>query len=257
MNKSISRRGFVDPDGSRWISVTEAVVRYRCDPDKLRLLVLEGEVEHRCISIDGRAVHFVEDTKILLRLSNDDGASWFRDFFNIGVGAVSGAVANQFVDDWFDEEGLPPDQVASVLARVATKEFLPGCKPWPAFGRFFDPGLQKVAEIHSVGADLEYFFSFRRADHFSKADFLAYSRFKKSFHVFSETVSRMGLQRWAQPCRNPACSGSHYLLSIDYFTHDLPGYFDERGAPVPDQVFVVDFMRFVGVAPSTSLEHHV
>lgn len=71
----ISKSGGTDSEGVRWISVTQAVLKYKCDPDKLRLLVTQGEIGHRCISFDGRAIHFVEDTKILWRLSNDDGTS--------------------------------------------------------------------------------------------------------------------------------------------------------------------------------------
>lgn len=251
MNNEISRKGFKDADGTRWISITEAVVRYRCDPDKLKLLVSQGELNHRCISVEGRATHFVEDAKFLVRLKNDDGASWARDFVNIGVAAVSGAVATEYVGDWFDEESLPQDQVASVLAELVNRELLANCIPWPNFGKLFDPGQNRIVEIHSLGADLDYFLANGRSEHFSKADFLAYARFKKSFHVYADTVSMMGLQAWSQPCKNPACSGQHYLLDTNFLLQHIPDYTDGQGTPLPDYAFAMDFVKYVGVAPTS------
>lgn len=157
------------------------------------------------------------------------------------MAAGSGAIASEFVGEWFDEDSFSANQVASALARHVTTELLAKYEPYPSMGRLFDPSLRQVTKIVSVGADLEYVFSRGRGDRFSTAGFLGYSRLKNAFHVFADGVSRMALHRWVQPCNNPACKEKHFLLSNEFLTQECPQLIGTDGTILTDEAFVVDF----------------
>lgn len=81
---------------TKWISVSDAVIKYGVDLEKLELLVKDGEVSHKAVSVSGRLKHYVEDTKLLYRIgSNEKINPWLEGarFLGSVVGGVAGAVS--------------------------------------------------------------------------------------------------------------------------------------------------------------------
>lgn len=253
MNTETTRSNFVDSDGVRWISVASAMVKYKLDPENLKFQVTQGEVKHRCIAVNDRSVHYVEETKILTRLGNDNGSSWLKDFFNIGLAAASGAVANQVLENWIQNDDFPPTQVSSVLSRFVSQKLLEQSETWPGFnGKYYDPYSYKLTKLIPMGQDLSYLFAEGSVSRFSTRDFLAYARFKKVFHIFTDGVNKLGLSDSVENCGTITCGGQHYFLKNGFFNSAIPYFLPDRNEAWNQQMFAENFVRYIAVSSTST-----
>ena len=90
-------------DKTKWISLSDAVLKYRLDTDRLKVLISEGEIRCKIVGNQYRQEYFIEDRKILTRLSIDKpGAisdALKRIIESMGVAVVGGVVTAEIMEN--------------------------------------------------------------------------------------------------------------------------------------------------------------
>lgn len=88
-------------DKTKWISISDAILRYRLDTERLKVLISEGEIRCKIVGNQNQQEYFIEDSKLLSRLSSDKPGKITdplkRIIENMGIAVVGGVVTAEIV----------------------------------------------------------------------------------------------------------------------------------------------------------------